>query len=101
MNALKKTQVAALIMLLCVVLAFVIGEAKKDYYINPTAHEGSVFYEITTAGAIQEIVSESTGATWDPDLYENTGSSHSGSILGPILALVIIFLVIRGFGKKK
>ena len=59
MTALKKTGVAAMIMLACIVLALIIGEKRKDSYIKTNAA-----VEAAT-GETQTTVTETDDTAWD------------------------------------
>ena len=98
MSAIKKTSVAALIMLLCIVLAIVIGESRKNYYEDPTAYEETVggdLFGMTTFGAITEDMANSFDM---PPFSEGVEEKSSG--LGAIVLVIIIIIVLRKLSRR-
>lgn len=102
MSALKKTSVAIMIMFACLILAIVIGEARKDIYENPSAHQETVLSklnELTTWGAINSTVEENMTIVSSDDVEfeeENNGISTGGIII----LMIVIICVARTLRNK-
>lgn len=102
MSALKKTSVAIMIMFACLILAIVIGEARKDIYENPSAHQETVLSklnELTTWGAINNTVEENMAVVSSDDVEfeeENNGISTGGIII----LMIVIICVARTLRNK-
>lgn len=103
MEALKKTSVAAMIMVVCIILAIVIGETRKDTFINPSEHESGfseTIFGMSTFGAIQQQVE---GGLEDADIItveseEDTSIPKFGSIIGVVL---VIWGLSKIFGGRR
>jgi len=104
LSALKKTSVAIMIMFVCLILAIVIGEARKDIYENPSAHQETVLSklnEMTTWGTITNTVEENVSA---PSSYNSVSDNDSDSGLskgGIIILIIVIICVLKGLSNKK
>ena len=102
MSALKKTSVAVMIMLVCIILAVVIGEARKGVYINPTSYENTIskkLYNMTTYGTIQRKSQEAADAYNNNDEDDDKGGIPFGKII--IVGLIVVVVVNSVGGKKK
>lgn len=102
MSALKKTSVAAMIMVICIVMAIVIGEARKDTFIqasNGHQVEDSIVYNWSTIGNIKNTVQENIENAFGDDVEAETdGGISLGKLLGVIIVGVVVFGII---GKKR
>ena len=114
MTALKKTGVAAMIMLACIVLAIIIGENRKESYIKTNAEveaatgetqtavtstEDTVwdnFMGITTWGKIREEIKEGQ------EMVNYTPEEEKRLSFGKVVGIIVLLLIIVSiFGNRR
>ena len=109
MEALKKTSVAAMIMVICIVMAVLLGEMRSGTYKqveetgvvtqqkdNPISE---LMYGWSTYGTIQKQIEKGTNLVFDVDEDKpETRKLHVGKV---ILILIIIGIVSGAFKKKR
>lgn len=103
MSALKKTSVAAMIMVVCIVMAIVIGEARKDTFIQASGEqqvEDSIVYNWSTIGNIKNTIKENAQNVFGAD--EATEEQDGGITLGKLIGIAVVALILISIlGKKK
>jgi len=108
MEALKKTSVAAMIMVICIVMAVLLGEMRSGTYKqvektgvvtqqkdNPISE---LMYGWSTYGTIQKQIEKGTNLVFDEDEDEPEVRHIS---FGKIIVLLIIIGIVSGAFRKK
>ncbi len=107
MEALKKTGVAAMIMVACLVLAIIIGEVRKPAFENSSnassSYEQSIdngkdsgnwLYNISTFGKIKNEIREGLAAINNPT---DDADFHFG---GKSILIILLVVIVIGVAKK-
>ena len=102
MSAFKKTSVAAMVMLLCIVIALICGKyLMKDEYANPGNKSETVtetIYNMTTYGTISEAYND---AVTDKTAEDEAKEEKAENAVGIIILIFVAFFILKGIGKKK
>ncbi|MCQ2519771.1 MAG: hypothetical protein MJ107_04465 [Lachnospiraceae bacterium] len=107
MEALKKTGVAAMIMVVCIALSIIIGEVRKPAFVNPTpstSTESTIhnwIYDISTFGKISNQINE--GIT---DISVTSTSTEVNDVstdvsVGKIIGIIILIAFVLSLFKKR
>ncbi|MCR4959825.1 MAG: hypothetical protein K6A74_00050 [Lachnospiraceae bacterium] len=109
MSALRKPSVAAMIMVVCIIIALLIGRAggvsstgSSDSGWAETVNE--VVNRYTTVGAIQEAVSDAQNTRemiQTGELVEDESVTNKRMAVSTIIIVLGVILVIRGIAGKK
>lgn len=107
MEALKKTGVAAMIMVICIVLAILLGEVRSTTYKNAESGNvavtterngvGKLIYNWSTYGTIQNQVEKGLNVITDKEDDDDDG----GFSIGKLIGVLIIIAIVAGIFKNK
>lgn len=116
MTALKKTGVAAMIMVVCIALAIVIGETRKNDYVNPAVtvtesgevieNQTNPFFKFTTVGAVKEQIEKNKA---EQEVATNTVNeanpededSKDGLSIRKIIGIIVLLMIASSILKGK
>ena len=115
MEALKKTGVAAMIMVVCIALAIVIGDSRKSSFTNPdlpateteiTESEENNAWDfvtgMTTYGKVREEIEEGRKEAAQSSLYDDETSQEDVWNVKRVALIVIgAFVIFSIFGKRR